>query len=172
MTNAAMNNEIFDSAQNFFEKTQCIYDLLKTLPADAQLAVRLDGRIEAQLGFKENSVYFQEGFPADPDLEFTISAETLRRWIHQPPQEVTALALSFISEVTLGHSKVSHWKSLSALKSKGYGEAFKRLTPQVQGELMQKGFLALATAQNAAQLGLQTAKALAQSFLASRFNKK
>lgn len=168
---AAMNNELFQSALHFFQNTQSIFDLLKALPEQAQIAVKIDQRTDATLQLLENSVSFTEGAAHDADILIEIGPETLRRWQKNPPGEVTQLALSFISEITLGQCKIKNLKPFSVLKEKGYVKTLEALGPKVQSELMQKGLIALSTAQSTLQMGVATAKTLAKSFFEDRFKK-
>ncbi|MEK6554050.1 MAG: hypothetical protein AABZ31_02325 [Bdellovibrionota bacterium] len=166
-----MNNELFTSGQHFFQNTQSIHDLMKALPSDVAIAVRLD-RIEGTLKLVNNEVTFTEGYPQDTDLEVSIGTETLRRWEKSPPDEITQLVLGFLSEVTLGHSKIVTRKPLATLREKGYLQIFEKLAPKVQGELLQKGMMAIGTAQSTLQMGVETAKLVAKSMLSEYFGKK
>jgi hypothetical protein len=166
-----MNNELFTSAQQFFQNTQSIFALMKALPPDVAIAIRLD-RIEATLRLVENEVVFTEGYPQDTDVELGVGTETLRRWEKSPPQEITQLVLGFASEVTLGHSKIKALKPLSTLREKGYFRIIEKLAPQVQGELLQKGMVALGTAQSTLNMGVETAKIVAKSMFEQYFGGK
>lgn len=167
---ARMNTETFTSAQQFFTQNQSIHDLLKALPP-YPIAVRLDGETHT-LAFVENAVHFSPEAPAEADVELQIGVETLRRWEKSPPQEITQLVMGFVTEMTLGHSKIVALKPVKVLREKHYFRVIEKVAPQVQGELLQKGMVALGEAQGALQMGLTTAKFVAQNLYEQYFGKK
>ncbi len=168
--------ELYSVAKQIFEENFTIRDLMKALPADVEIAVKLADRVDCTLKLINEDgmerVRLLEIPAKNADLEAQIGFETLRMWEKQPPQEVSHLLLGFMREASLGHSKIKLLKSVGRLRERGYLKIVEKLAPKVQAELMMKGMTVLGAVHG--QLNnvkerveplLKTALSLAQSYL-------
>lgn len=167
--------ELFSVAKEIFEENFTIRDLMKALPRDVELAVKLGERLDCTLKLVDDdgiqNVRLLEIPAKNADLEVFIGFETLRMWQKTPPQEVSQFLLGFMREASLGHSKIKLLKSVGRLKERGYLKIVENLAPKVQSELMMKGMVVLGavhTQMNAVKERLdpilKTAMFVAQSY--------
>ena len=145
--NDVSQTELFAAAKEIFEENFTIRDLMKALPADAEIAVKLGDRLDCTLKLVSEdgseNVRLLEIAAKNADLEAQIGFETLRMWQKTPPNEVSQFLLGFMREASLGHSKLKLLKSVGHLKERGYLKIVEKLAPKVQAELTMKGLMVL-----------------------------
>jgi hypothetical protein len=174
--NEVNQTELYAVAKEIFEENFTIRDLMKALPLDVEVAVKLGERLDCTLKIVNEDgmdrVRLLEIPAKNADLEAHIGFETLRMWQKSPPNEVSQFLLGFMREASLGHSKLKLLKSVGSLKERGYLKIVENLAPKVQAELMMRGMTVLGavhTQFNAVKEKvepiLKTALFVAQSYL-------
>lgn len=179
----ANQTELYAVAKEIFEENFTIRDLMKALPLDAEVAVKLADRLDCTLKLVNEdgveSVRLLEIPAKNADIEAQIGFETLRMWQKNPPNEVSQFLLGFMREASLGHSKLKLLKSVGRLKERGYLKIVEKLAPKVQAELTMKGLMVLGavhtrlnTVKERLDPVLQTAVFMAKSYFKKPDNKK
>lgn len=129
----------FDLAKEFFETKPAVRQALQHLETGVEIRVLLNDREEAALFYAVKQVHFEKRKAKNPDVQFILWPEALRRFDALPGENTGKLGIEIVKLIIAGHIKVSVVGSMWDIMGNGYLSVIKEAGPEFTGFLASHG---------------------------------
>lgn len=130
----------FDLTKDFIENNSLFTTALKYLDPNTEIRILLNFSEECALFVNtEGLAQIEMRSAKNPDVEFGLSLETVRKFNSFSQTELGSLAIDIIKEVIAGHITIKVCGPITNLLKKGYLALIKEAGPELKKILTQHG---------------------------------
>lgn len=121
--------ETFELTKKFLEEKPACSKALKYLKKGVEISVNIENNTPCSFFMDEGRAKFEQRAARNPDVEFVIFPEAIRRLAEHPGDQISQLGIEIIREIAVGQIKVSVISSITQIVRHGYFRVIKAAGP-------------------------------------------
>lgn len=124
----------------FVDTSPACEGALSHLKAGTEIRVMIEDRVECALFFSENRAVLEKRAANNPDVQFTLNLEAVRRLQTMPKDNMSALGIEICKEIVAQNISVSVCGNLMGVMRNGYITIIRHAGPDFMKFLAGHGF--------------------------------
>ena len=135
--------ETFELVKKFLEEKPACSEALKYLKNGVEISVNIENNTPCSLFMDNGQARFERRAARNPDIEFVLFPEAIRRLADHPGDQMAPLGIEIIREIAIGQIKISVVSGVSQVLSRGYLKIIKAAGPDFAKVLTYHGLNSL-----------------------------